>query len=143
MKFKIIVRKLNDNSEWTEEYDEDVEDAEQWSKDIINRFNATLHPGESPRELLLVVIFDTKNKGKPRGVPVLHGWDKTNLVTVEDKNGRMCDTYKCTECGITGKIYRLGGDVERDAKFRYKIYGCCKEAKIKREKSGDSNLGID
>jgi len=135
MKFKMIVRKLNDNSEWTEEYDEDVEDAEQWSKDIINRFNSTLRPGESPRELLAVVVLDDKNKGKPRGVSVLHEWNKTNLVTVEDENGRMCDTYKCAECGITGKIYRLGGDVKRDAKFRYKIYECCKEAKIKREKN--------
>lgn len=35
-----------------------------------------------------------------------HRWEKINLVTLEKRDAY--DTYKCAQCGLTGKSYYLG-----------------------------------
>lgn len=39
-----------------------------------------------------------------------HDFDKSNLVTLRDRNGSY-DEYKCTHCGLIGKRYGIGSDV--------------------------------
>jgi site-specific recombinase XerD len=44
-----------------------------------------------------------------------HTWQKTNLVTQEDRQG-MYDSYRCTTCGLTGKRRSLAGGIIPDKK---------------------------
>lgn len=50
-----------------------------------------------------------------------HDWEKQNLTT-QGKN-KLYDVYKCKQCGIIGKSYRLGfikikdADVKKNAEM--------------------------
>lgn len=100
------------------EIDNDVE-PQEYAQGLIDRFNATLRPDETPRELVTVIVTKENVKGKQE-----HKWEKQNLVTIK-RAGRMYDVYRCNCCGITGKRYGIGGDVTRDSKYKADKYQYC------------------
>lgn len=137
MKFTITVRNIGEERTWTEPEERDgvttLAEAEKWSRDTIDRFNDTLRPGESPRELISVTV-DESSSGNIKK----HDWEKSNLVTISPQGGgAFYDTYKCNRCGITAKRYGIGGDLFRDRKFKAKVYWRCDTSLAHREKRGD------
>lgn len=89
-------------------------DPDQWGKDTIRRFNATLRSGERPIVYLGYDILDPDMNE--------HDWEKSCLVT--QKGG--FDTYRCKTCGITGKRHGLRPNVVRDTKYAGDKYKYCK-----------------
>lgn len=118
-KIEIEVKKVGSSTTWNEEYIIDNPNVYEWAKNTIDKFNATLYPGESPRELVEVkILSDSEKENK-------HNWIKTNLITIV-RGKSSYDTMKCEKCGITGKRYGLRDNaVEFDAKYRYKKYEKC------------------
>ncbi len=124
MRFRMMIRYANGSGKpWNEDEDRpqipDLGHAETWAKSTVAMFNKTLRPGELARELVSVEELPDE--------PVAHGWQKTNLVTVQ-RGSSMYDTYRCTQCGITGKRYGLSGEVKRDSIFKSPGYADCKKA---------------
>jgi hypothetical protein len=136
MKFKIRVRNIGQTDEgWWEEYDKPVNDAERKAKEIIEFFNDTLRPGEPARELLEVVMLDASK------ATAAHSWHKTNLVSIRTAGGGIHDTYRCTNCGITGKRYGLSPGVTIDSKYKAKVYtDCAKTKEHLSHKSGRAHV---
>lgn len=140
MKFVMTVRKVGDEEwkAWKEPEERDgvatLAEAEKWSRDTIERFNNTLRPGESPRELLSVTV-DESSSGNVKK----HDWEKTNLVTIAPRgDGAFYDTYGCNRCGITAKRYGIGGDLVLDSKFKKaKVYQRCDTSLAHRKKRGE------
>lgn len=126
MKFKIKV--ASENNEWWEEYDKDTDDPQKWAEDIVAWFNSTLRPGEKPRTLLGVEIIDATSKH--------HKWHKDPKGMSVEFRGSVCDIFRCSACGITGKRYGLNGAIKRDSKYRKKAFEYCntsqKELKLQR-----------
>ncbi len=100
MKFKIKVR-TGDGEEWWEDYDEDISDPQEWAKNTINRFNATLQPREEPRTLIDVEILDESNEKH-------HRWVKRTDGMSVNFQGSVVDIMSCQRYGITGKRYGFG-----------------------------------
>jgi hypothetical protein len=121
----IIVTVKDEISQWEERYSgeqegtwDTLEEAEQWFLAVLANYNSTLRPKELSREMVGIRVG--ANKDKPR---TPHNWVKTNLITKSER-GRMFDTYRCTECRITGKRPGLGS-VIRDPKWKAKKYEWC------------------
>lgn len=126
MWIEMEVEHINSGDIYFEEYEIDEgEDPIKYAEDMIDRFNQTLRPGESPRKLLGVEIIS--------GDREKHRWEKQNLVTKKGKLGYY-DSMECTNCGITGKRYTLGGNIIKDTKYKAKIYDNCSKAKKQIEK---------
>jgi len=125
MKLILVVKRKGapDSSAWEETLDVPRmpdDGAYDYAEAIIRRFNNTLKPGESPRALVdLYEDIDAKEV-------IEHDWEKTNLITINDRNG-LYDAYRCCKCGITGKRFGLGRNVTRDGKYSAKKYENCKE----------------
>jgi len=118
MKFVIKVANKDLSNIHEEEYDQNIDNPEEWAKEIIKRYNETLYEGDKERVLLGVRIL---NKFSIKD----HEWQKINLVTVK-RNGAYCDLYKCSRCEITGKLFGLGGSIRLDPKYqRNKAYLRC------------------
>lgn len=138
MKFVMTVRDKKTKQTWDEDYEKDVstnEEAEACAQGIIDFWNSTLRPGDNKRELVKVVCDET-TAGDQR-----HDWTKTNLVTII-KSGRSWDECKCVMCGVTGKRYGLGPDVQLDRKFKAKVYQYCNTAQEHLEKRRAKERGI-
>ncbi|MNO23003.1 hypothetical protein D3C76_127940 [compost metagenome] len=116
-KIEIEVRNVGTNKSWKEPYDCSHNDPKAWAQDLIDRFNATLHPGEKARELVSVEIIDTKEAFKN------HVWRKVNAVTIV-RGGQSYDKVRCELCGITGKRFGLS-DITRDSEYKAKKYIKC------------------
>lgn len=115
------VKKVNNCSSWEETYlVEDSVDTEKYLNGMLDKFNATLMPHESAREIL--EIWEEPVDGID--IKTAHMWEKTNLVTIT-KNGMSYDTCKCAKCGITGKRFGLCGQVQRDTKYKSVKYNYC------------------
>ena len=53
-----------------------------------------------------------------------HQWEKTNLTTLGGDNGRSTyDTYRCTACGLTGKMYHFN-HITVQERSRKKLFSC-------------------
>lgn len=123
IRFTIYCRHAGTTHEpWPEPYTKECTDPEQWARETIEQFNATLRPGERPRELVRVEIHAT-------GVnPIEHTWRKQNLITLS-RGDLSYDLVKCERCGITGKRYGVGaGSIKRDSAFRSRVYLRCDTA---------------
>lgn len=57
MKFKLEVEIIDEGSRHWETYDEDTNDAQKWSEELIAWFNGTCRQGESHRKLLNVELL--------------------------------------------------------------------------------------
>ena len=123
MEIRIKVKDIKTESVWWENYNiSDNETPFQWAIETVEKFNKTLKTGENPRELVDVEII--REKSDP-----FHYWEKVNFVTIVEKNGKSYDKYKCNNCGITGKRYGLSQNIERDRKYKAKIYETCNGAR--------------
>ena len=117
MKFQIEVRDKG-GMPWIEEYNEDVTDPEKWAHETIDRFNNSLRPGETPREVVSVKIMD-------QDAPIEnHNWQKQNLVTVSYR-GQLFDIMRCGRCDITGKRHGLNQPVKLDSQYQAKAFQRC------------------
>lgn len=115
-------KSVNNEYVWEEKYEVSNEtNSRRYLTDMIDRFNNTLRPKESAREILEVWEEDFGTDVTPN---IPHEWEKTNLVT-QSNRGRMYDTYKCTRCGITGKRFGLSEIVTRDSKYNANKYNFC------------------
>ena len=82
-------------------------------EEMMQRFNETLQLGERARKIIDYEILEGQDKP--------HTWRKSNLVTIS--KGEECfDTYKCEECGVTGKRFTLDGGIALDKKYKKKEY---------------------
>lgn len=131
MKFEMTVQVKDESREpWKETYDKreltTVEEVEQWCRDTIDFFNASLSLFEEPRKFISVEIV-SEISGE-------HDWRKTNLMTIRGATGGYWDTYECADCGITGKRYGLNDYVKRDPSFKAKGYEKCDQAKVLLER---------
>lgn len=117
MKFRLLV-KTSDGDEWWEEYDKEIADPHAWARETLEEFNATLKPGERPRELLKIEILDDSNEK-------YHQWVKrTDGMSVRFR-GEVVDLMFCEKCRITGKRKGFRSDVVIDSKFRRKGFQEC------------------
>jgi hypothetical protein len=119
MKFKIHVK--SKNSDWWEQYNEITDDCRKWAESIIERFNSTLKPFESPRELLGVEVISSGNENS-------HKWEKLITGMSVFFRGSIVDLMRCTKCGITGKRRGLSSAIVIDSKYRKKVYRNCDTA---------------
>jgi hypothetical protein len=120
----IIVTVKDTSGQWEEKYSDqngtwcNLEEATTWFKAVLDNYNNSLRRNEFPREM--VSIREVPSNELPH---TPHNWVKTNLITKSER-GRMFDTYRCTECRITGKRFGLGG-VTRNAKWKSNRYEWC------------------
>lgn len=110
-------------------------DPEQWCRTCVARFNDTLRPGESARDIVAVIVTDGVRE---QDVAVAHVWRKTNLVTII-AGSRMYDTARCEVCGITGKRFGLS-DITRDPAFKAAGYTTCNGAAALLARRGKRRL---
>lgn len=130
MKIKIHVKQVNTGAVWAEEYDiKNNESPEKYARNLLEKFNNTLRPNESPRELVGVEVLEEDSD-----VVIKHDWEKQNAVTIMRGN-RLYDAYKCNICGVTGKRYGLSAVVERDSGFKGKVYETCSTAMAQMRKN--------
>lgn len=94
-------------------------DPQKWAEALVAKFNATCRPGEGHRELVAVTVI-----GQADEIP--HNWVKVSLATLETENGVLYDAYRCSRCGVTGKLFTLSGYVQRDREYRAKRYEKCR-----------------
>jgi hypothetical protein len=120
MSMRVTATIKDDLAEWDETYTvmaDSIEDAEAAVQVFVDRFNETLRPNEKPRSLLQIkVVKDNQNTP--------HQWYKTNLITIDGRDG-FYDTYRCKECGVTGRRYGFSETIKRDRGFRAKKYAHC------------------
>lgn len=120
MKIKMQVKSVNTGAVWGEEYDiKDNESPVRYAQKLVEGFNNTLRPNESPRELVGVEVLEEDSD-----LVIKHDWQKQNMITVA-KGSRFYDVYKCGICGVTGKRYGLSAVVVRDSAFKGKVYETC------------------
>ena len=106
---------------WIEELKVPGVDIKKEWNDITNNFNLSLRKNEKARTIIMV-------RTKYTNMKYTHDWEKSNLVTIS-KNGQMYDTYKCCQCGITGKRFGLNSGIQRDKKYKSTKYENCKGPK--------------
>lgn len=122
MKIKMKVLIINTGRENEEEYDINNDlDPTEYAQNLINNFNNTLRPNESPRKLMSVEVIQQHSP-----VTSQHDWEKTNLVTLNGRKG-LHDILKCSKCGITSKRYGFSSIV-RDVEYGAKAFDTCEGA---------------
>jgi len=127
MRFRIKTAKVGDEDNfWWEEYSENIDDPEKWSRNLVDNFNNTLRPHEKPRIILGVDILSTEKEK--------HTWVKhvAGMSVVFRKH--IVDIMYCSVCSITGKRYNLESKVQIDSKFKKKCYQKCNTSLKEQEK---------
>lgn len=120
MKFKMKVMKVSTGDAWWEEYSERTDDAQKYAESMINRFNETLRPHESPRQLLEVVKLSDVNEK--------HAWYKLTSGQSVIFRGHVVDIMECSCCHITGKRFGLNSFIKIDSKYKKKAFQKCNTA---------------
>lgn len=92
--------------------------AEAYVRAMVESFNVSLRPHESPREIV-------KIKEITRCLPLEHDFRKQNLMTEKGNGGFGFDRYRCERCGVTAKRYGLSPSMTRDRKFKDSVYQYC------------------
>lgn len=127
MRFTMIVKNegADDSTAWEEHEDRAAlltrEQCEQWSRDTLARFNATLRSHERPRALVRVDFEDDSKSSA-------HDFIKQNGATIMRGN-RSYDFYKCSRCGVTGKRFGLSEVVVLDKQYSANVYQDCQAAR--------------
>jgi len=122
MDIEIHVLNINTNDILVEKYQIDSEEnAQKWAENLVDNFNRTLRPYESPRKLIKVEIVDDS------AMLSSHKWEKQNLVAIIKGNTNY-DEYKCKICGVTGKRKGLSSYIRHDSKYQAKCYDHCETA---------------
>ena len=99
MKIKTQARVIENGYVLNEEYDiEDGKNPEEFANDLINNFNNTLRPSESPRELVSVDVIEQHSVFLHN-----HSWKKQNNVTIMARGGGSYDIVRCIRCGCNCK----------------------------------------
>jgi len=108
MKFRA---KISDGcgDDWWEDFEEITTTPFEFVCKIIEDYNKSGR-SKSKRSVIGVRIIDRADR-------VPHNWEKSNLVTLQDKFGTY-DSRKCKICGITGKVRSIAGNVIIDKKFK-------------------------
>lgn len=127
MRFIIKVQHADANPEtWDEDYNrpeiKTFQEAQTWSYVLVKNFNATLRPGERPRNVVSVRLDES--------APTLpdHDYVKQNLVTLIDPRGGFYDVLKCRYCAVSGRRYGLV-NFRLDRKYRAQKWQHCKGQK--------------
>lgn len=124
MRFKLYWRHPGSKGEVGETYEKETDDPEQWSRDIITWFNATLRPHEKKREF---VRCEVEGEIPPKN----HKWFKVSAMTKSmiggARHGSPYDAMQCERCGVTGKRFGLAPHVRIDSKFKNKVFKRCDE----------------
>jgi hypothetical protein len=124
MKIKMQTKVIESGYVLNEEYDiENGKNPEKFANDLINNFNNTLRPSESPRELVSVEVIEEHSI-----VLHDHSWEKQNSVTIMLRGGGCYDIMRCKRCGVSGKRYGISGEIIRDSIFKGKCYDKCETA---------------
>jgi len=90
MKIRIQVKIIKTGNVFNEEYDiGNNQKPKLFAENLIERFNNTLHPGESPRELVAVEVIEQDFK-----ILTDHYWEKQNSFTVM-RGGSNYDVMRC------------------------------------------------
>src|SRR5262245_53015621 len=71
---------------WIKEYVEETKDPDAWARELIDKVNKRLTPGDVEIELVYVIR-------RGRCAPQRHRWVKTS---------NYAEVYKCSRCTITG-----------------------------------------
>ena len=123
MKFKMMVS--NESEKWEEEMDVDVDvdNVEEYCKQLIKSFNNNLKPFETKRSFLGMKIIDYDNAK-------FHKWVKRTMG-----HSINYDSMFCRRCGITGKRNVLSHQVKIDSKYRKKVYQRC-DTSLESKKKG-------
>jgi hypothetical protein len=121
MKIRIKVRNVKTDNEWTEDYDKEgignISQAEGWAAQLIERFNETLRPGESRREVVSTELI---------GESTEHRWYKRTDGMSSRFRGALVDLFECSKCGVTGKRHGVSSIIKRDSKYRAKKFSVCR-----------------
>jgi hypothetical protein len=122
------------NLTWNEPYTIPTADPQKWAEETVARFNNSRKPHEKLRTLVKVTIDEEQQKiSAPHG-DVEHAWEKTNCMTQQSGKYTCYDSYRCKECGVTGKRFGLSPNIELDSKFKKAGYKYCNTAKKLIEK---------
>ena len=130
MKFNVICRKLGSTNEWTETYNKNITDPQDWAKKTMSNFNGNLRPHEQAREIVRVEILEDNNDS-------FHSWDKLTTGQSVLFRGDIVDLMRCSKCGVTGKRFGLNERIKLDSKFKGKAFERCDTAKAKIATNSD------
>ncbi len=121
MKFRIkVAKKESPQDFWWEEYTKNIDDPHQWGREIIEYYNNTRISENDPER----VFLDAEVLNE---IASTHKWEKINLIT-QTRGGCSFDRYLCLSCGITGKRFGISEKIQRDAKYKAKVYSRCDTA---------------
>lgn len=97
----------------------DIDTAVEWGKEVLKSRNDTAPSYR--KHILLDVSIEEHDGQRP------HDWVKTSKKSIYDPIVGNYSTYRCRNCGITGKSYGSTTHVIIDKKYPIGHFKFCKE----------------
>lgn len=105
-----VIRDVESRVEHVEVLDDMPEgDPQEIVEKLVQQFNSSLRPNEPARELVRI-----ESTGRSQE----HCWVKTSIYMTETAQGDIYDTYRCEQCGATGRRYGCSGRPVLDPRFK-------------------------